>query len=87
MLENDNMYTAREGAKFPIKWTAPEAANYSRFTSKSDVWSFGIVLYEIITKGRTPYPGMSNAEVQKVNKLKLGGKMLKCKKTRRGNLD
>lgn len=63
VLENDDMYTAREGAKFPIKWTAPEAANYSRFTSKSDVWSFGIVLYEIITKGRTPYPGMSNAEV------------------------
>lgn len=56
-------YEARPGAKFPIKWTAPEAANFSKFTIKSDVWSFGIVLYEIITKGGTPYPDMTNQEV------------------------
>ena len=49
--------------QFPIKWTAPEAALYSRFTIKSDVWSFGILLYEIVTYGRFPYPGMSNYEV------------------------
>ena len=49
--------------KFPIKWTAPEAAMYSRFTIKSDVWSFGILLYELITYGRSPYPGMNNAQV------------------------
>lgn len=63
VLEDENLYTAKEGAKFPIKWTAPEAANYSTFTIKSDVWSFGVVLTEIITRGRTPYPGMTNAEV------------------------
>lgn len=45
------------GAKFPIKWTAPEAALYGRFTIKSDVWSFGILLTELATKGRVPYPG------------------------------
>lgn len=56
-------YEARVGARFPIKWTAPEAANFSKFTIKSDVWSFGIVLYEIITKGGIPYPEMTNAEV------------------------
>jgi fyn-related kinase len=56
-------YEAKAGARFPIKWTAPEAANYSKFTIKSDVWSFGIVLFEIVTKGGTPYPEMSNAEV------------------------
>ncbi|XP_062835241.1 tyrosine-protein kinase HCK [Anolis carolinensis] len=61
----DNEYTAREGAKFPIKWTAPEAINYGSFTIKSDVWSFGILLMEIITYGRTPYPGMSNQEVMR----------------------
>uniref|UniRef100_A0A8C3U283 Tyrosine-protein kinase n=1 Tax=Catharus ustulatus TaxID=91951 RepID=A0A8C3U283_CATUS len=59
----DTEYTAREGAKFPIKWTAPEAINYGSFTIKSDVWSFGILLTEIITYGRIPYPGMSSAEV------------------------
>ncbi|XP_063062644.1 tyrosine-protein kinase Lyn-like isoform X2 [Engraulis encrasicolus] len=60
---DDDMYTAKEGAKFPIKWTAPEAINYGSFTIKSDVWSFGILLYEIVTYGRMPYPGMSNCEV------------------------
>ncbi|MEQ2160595.1 Tyrosine-protein kinase yes [Goodea atripinnis] len=52
-----------KGAKFPIKWTAPEAALYGRFTIKSDVWSFGILLTELVTKGRVPYPGMVNREV------------------------
>lgn len=56
-------YTAQEGAKFPIKWTAPEAINYGTFTIKSDVWSFGILLTEIVTYGRVPYPGMTNPEV------------------------
>ena len=46
-----------------IRWTAPEAVLYNRFTIKSDVWSFGILLYEIVTYGRFPYPGMSNAQV------------------------
>lgn len=59
----DDEYEARVGARFPIKWTAPEAANYNRFTIKSDVWSFGILITEIITYGRLPYPGMTNAEV------------------------
>jgi len=61
-LIQDDEYTAHEGAKFPIKWTAPEAALYSTFTIKSDVWSFGILITEIVTKGRIPYPGMTNAE-------------------------
>ncbi|XP_043566537.1 proto-oncogene tyrosine-protein kinase Src-like isoform X1 [Chiloscyllium plagiosum] len=62
-LIEDNEYTARQGAKFPIKWTAPEAALYGRFTIKSDVWSFGILMTELATKGRVPYPGMVNREV------------------------
>uniref|UniRef100_A0A5F8GEM7 Tyrosine-protein kinase n=1 Tax=Monodelphis domestica TaxID=13616 RepID=A0A5F8GEM7_MONDO len=57
-LIEDNEYTARQGAKFPIKWTAPEAALYGHFTIKSDVWSFGILLTELVTKRRVPYPGM-----------------------------
>ena len=45
------------GAKFPIKWTAPEAAMYGTFTIKSDVWAYGIFLIELVTYGQIPYPG------------------------------
>ncbi|XP_045460826.1 tyrosine-protein kinase Src42A-like [Harmonia axyridis] len=62
-LIKDDEYEARVGARFPIKWTAPEAAIYSVFSIKSDVWSFGILLTELVTYGKTPYPGMSNTEV------------------------
>lgn len=69
IMENENEYTAREGAKFPIKWTSPEAAMHNRFSVKSDVWSFGILLTELVTYGRIPYAGMMNAEVlQKVER-------------------
>lgn len=54
---NSDTICSPTGAKFPIKWTAPEAALYGKFTIKSDVWSFGILLTELVTKGRVPYPG------------------------------
>ncbi len=59
----EDIYNPREGTKFPIKWTAPEAALFSRFSIKSDVWSFGIVISEVVTKGAMPYPGMNNRQV------------------------
>ncbi|XP_002811242.2 tyrosine-protein kinase Fgr [Pongo abelii] len=62
-LIKDDEYNPCQGSKFPIKWTAPEAALFGRFTVKSDVWSFGILLTELITKGRIPYPGMNKREV------------------------
>ncbi|XP_052451089.1 protein-tyrosine kinase 6 [Carassius gibelio] len=49
--------------KIPYKWTAPEAIGYGRYSSKSDVWSFGILLYEIVTYGAAPYPGVRNCDV------------------------
>ncbi|KAA3676186.1 uncharacterized protein DEA37_0015111 [Paragonimus westermani] len=73
--QRNREYVAHAGARFPIKWTAPEAANYSRFTSKSDVWSFGILLTEIVTYGRSPYPGMHNAEV--LRQVEAGYRMSK----------
>jgi len=57
--ESSFSHVCISGAKFPIKWTAPEAALYGKFTIKSDVWSFGILLTELVTKGRVPYPGKS----------------------------
>ena len=63
--------------KLLMKWTAPEAAVYNRFTAKSDVWSFGIVLYEIITRGQTPYPGMTFAET--LEQVQQGYRMPKPK--------
>ncbi len=62
-------------AKFPIKWTSPEAALFKIFSIKSDVWSFGVLLYEIITYGRIPYPGMTHQEV--LNAIKSGYRMPK----------
>uniref|UniRef100_A0A8D2KUI5 Tyrosine-protein kinase n=2 Tax=Varanus komodoensis TaxID=61221 RepID=A0A8D2KUI5_VARKO len=69
----ENEYLAREGAKFPIKWTAPEAINYGIFTIKSDVWSFGILLMEIVTYGQCPYQAMTNPEV--IQNLERGYRM------------
>ncbi|GCB77807.1 hypothetical protein scyTo_0016746, partial [Scyliorhinus torazame] len=62
-LIRDDVYHVRAGTKIPVKWTAPEAANYQRYSVKSDVWSFGILLYEMVTYGEEPYKGMTNKEV------------------------
>ena len=59
----DDTYTAHIGAKFPIKWTAPEGLAYNKFSSKSDVWAFGVLLWEMGSLGKAPYPGVELANV------------------------
>jgi len=51
--------------QLPIKWTAPEALREQAFSSKSDMWSFGVLLWEIYSYGRVPYPRIPLAEVVK----------------------
>ncbi|XP_056413647.1 tyrosine-protein kinase Tec isoform X2 [Hyla sarda] len=59
----DDQYTSSCGAKFPVKWSPPEVFNYSRFSSKSDVWSFGVLMWEVFTEGKMPFESYSNVEV------------------------
>ena len=65
----------RKGGKamLPIKWMPPEAYLEGVFTSKTDVWSFGILLWEVFSLGYVPYPGLCNQEV--MNLVVEGGRM------------
>ena len=58
---SEGIYEAEAGTdRYAVKWAAPEVLLQNRFSIKSDVWSFGIVLYETVTYGHPPYTGMSN---------------------------
>jgi len=51
----------------PVRWMSPESVMYGRFTLESDVWSYGVVLWEIYSFGKQPYYGQSNEEVTNCN--------------------
>ncbi|XP_023187519.1 tyrosine-protein kinase Fes/Fps isoform X2 [Xiphophorus maculatus] len=62
---DDGIYSAEGGLRqIPVKWTAPEALNYGRYTTQSDVWSFGILLWETFSMGMTPYTSMNNQQTR-----------------------
>ena len=61
-LTIDDEYISELGEKLRIKWTAPEALLHDHFSIKSDVWSYGIFLWELITHGQVPYPEMTATE-------------------------
>jgi tyrosine-protein kinase Fer len=61
MSREEQEYIVSDGMKqIPIKWTAPEALNYGKYTSLCDVWSFGVLCWEVFSRGGTPYSGLSN---------------------------
>ncbi|XP_078281468.1 ephrin type-B receptor 2 isoform X2 [Rhinoraja longicauda] len=60
---SDPTYTSALGGKIPIRWTAPEAIQFRKFTSASDVWSYGIVMWEVMSYGERPYWDMTNQDV------------------------
>ncbi|KAM8743504.1 tyrosine-protein kinase Fer isoform 1-T1 [Acanthopagrus schlegelii] len=62
--EDDGIYSSSGLKQIPIKWTAPEALNYGRYSSESDVWSYGILLWETFSLGVCPYPGMTNQQAR-----------------------
>ncbi|XP_063542147.1 tyrosine-protein kinase Fer isoform X2 [Cydia strobilella] len=65
MSREEEEYIVSGGMKqIPIKWTAPEALNYGKYTSLCDVWSYGVLMWEIFSKGETPYAGMTNSRAR-----------------------
>ncbi|KAM8784034.1 tyrosine-protein kinase Fes/Fps isoform 1-T1 [Rhynchonycteris naso] len=72
--EEDGIYAASGGLRqVPVKWTAPEALNYGRYSSESDVWSFGILLWETFSLGASPYPNLSNQQTREF--IEKGGRL------------
>ncbi|KAM8804739.1 tyrosine-protein kinase Fes/Fps [Eudromia elegans] len=63
--QEDGVYASTGGMKqIPVKWTAPEALNYGRYSSESDVWSFGVLLWEAFSLGAVPYGNLSNQQTR-----------------------
>ncbi|XP_042534145.1 tyrosine-protein kinase TXK isoform X1 [Dipodomys spectabilis] len=59
----DDEYISSSGAKFPIRWSPPEVLHFNKYSSKSDVWSFGVLMWEVFTEGKMPFENKSNLQV------------------------
>ncbi|XP_073331157.1 tyrosine-protein kinase receptor TYRO3 [Pagrus major] len=73
-IHSSNYYRQKVAVRVPIKWMAMESLSESVYTTKSDVWAFGVTMWEIVSRGRTPYPGINNHELLE---LLLSGHRLK----------
>ncbi|CAK1591136.1 unnamed protein product [Parnassius mnemosyne] len=71
-VDDKSYYKASRG-KLPIKWMAPESINFRRFTSASDVWMFGVCMWEILMLGVKPFSGVKNNDV--IGKLENGERL------------
>uniref|UniRef100_A0A146L0C2 receptor protein-tyrosine kinase n=3 Tax=Lygus hesperus TaxID=30085 RepID=A0A146L0C2_LYGHE len=76
-----HVYERKSEGRLPIRWMAPESLYDNVFSVKSDVWSFGVLIWEIVTLGSTPYPGLSAMEVMK--RVKEGERLEKPEHCRR----
>ncbi|KAM6909230.1 tyrosine-protein kinase Tec [Xenentodon cancila] len=81
----DNQYTSSSGAKFPVKWSPPEVFNFCKYSSMSDVWSFGVLMWEVFTEGRMPFEKNLNHEV--VTMVTKGYRLYRPKKAPAGLYD
>ncbi|XP_068153739.1 tyrosine kinase receptor Cad96Ca [Drosophila tropicalis] len=75
------IYERKSEGKLPIRWMATESLYDNIFSAKSDIWSFGILMWEIVTLGSTPYPGISAADVMR--KVRDGYRLEKPEHCRR----
>jgi len=61
----NNIYERKSEGKLPIRWMAPESLYDNVYSTKSDVWSFGVLMWEVVTLGSVPYPGLPPSDVMK----------------------
>ncbi|XP_065349931.1 tyrosine kinase receptor Cad96Ca-like [Cloeon dipterum] len=80
-LASKLVYERKSEGRLPIRWMAPESLYDNIFSAKSDVWSFGVFMWEVVTLGSTPYPGLAAAEV--VKKVRDGVRLEKPEHCRR----
>ncbi|XP_060079157.1 hepatocyte growth factor receptor-like [Ylistrum balloti] len=73
IYERDYYSSDNKKSKLPVKWMAPECLEKGNYNSKSDVWSFGICLWELMTRGVNPYPEVDNWDVLRY--IKAGRRM------------
>ncbi|XP_077324528.1 tyrosine-protein kinase ITK/TSK [Lithobates pipiens] len=73
----DDQYTSSSGSKFPVKWSAPEVFQYGNYSSKSDVWAYGVLVWEIFSEGKVPFEHLSNSDA--VKEISSGLRLFKPK--------
>ncbi|XP_075867905.1 tyrosine-protein kinase BTK isoform X2 [Nelusetta ayraudi] len=59
----DDEYTSSVGSKFPVRWSPPEVLLYCKYSSKSDIWAYGVLMWEVYTLGKLPYERLNNMDI------------------------